>query len=217
MADMKRLEINLNHVLGMIGGKAELLAVTKSEGVEVIEQLVSLGQRNFGENRVQDAEGKILALGNDGLKWHMIGHLQSNKVKKAVRLFDVIQTVDSLKLAGLIDREAGKIGKIIDALIQVNISGEEQKSGIEPSAVPMFFERLSEMGLRNIRIIGIMGMPPFGGSEIARPYFRKMKVLFDILKGKYGLSTLSMGMSNDYAAAVEEGSNMVRVGTMLFR
>ena len=217
MVDMKRLEINLNHILGIIDGKAEFLAVTKSEAVEVIGQLVSLGQRNFGENRVHDAEEKILALGNGGLKWHMIGHLQSNKVKKAVRLFDVIQTVDSLKLAGLIDKEAGKIGKIIDVLVQLNISGEEQKSGIEPSAAFMFFERLAEMGLRNIRIIGIMGMAPFGGSERARPYFRKMRVLFDALKGKYGLSTLSMGMSNDYAAAVEEGSNMVRVGTVLFR
>ena len=219
MVDLKTLEMNLDKVLGILGGKAELLAVTKSVDAEIIKQLASLGQKVFGENRVQDAEQKILVLNEiyDGLRWHMIGHLQSNKVKKAVRLFDVIQSVDSLKLVSLIDKEAGKINKRIDVLIQINISEEDHKYGIEPSAVHMFFANLEQMELRNIRIIGIMGMAPFCGHELVRPYFRKMKEIFDLLKSRYNLSVLSMGMSNDYVEAVEEGSNMVRVGTVLFR
>ena len=219
MADIKTLETNLCKVAGIIEAKAELVAVTKSVDAEIIKQLASLGQKVFGENRVLDAEQKILVLNDlyEGLRWHMIGHLQSNKVKKAVRLFDVIQSVDSLKLANLIDKEAGKINKKIDILIQINISEENQKSGIEPSAVHMFFARLEQMELRNIKVIGIMGMAPFYGHELVRPYFRKMKAIFDSLKSRYNLSILSMGMSNDYVEAVEEGSNMVRVGTVLFR
>lgn len=219
MADIKTLETNLCKVSGIIEAKAELVAVTKSVDAEIIKQLASLGQKVFGENRVLDAEQKILVLNDlyEGLRWHMIGHLQSNKVKKAVRLFDVIQSVDSLKLANLIDKEAGKINKKIDILIQINISEENQKYGIEPSAVHMFFARLEQMELRNIKVIGIMGMAPFCGHELVRPYFRKMKAIFDSLKSRYNLSILSMGMSNDYVEAVEEGSNMVRVGTVLFR
>ncbi|MEA3514139.1 MAG: YggS family pyridoxal phosphate-dependent enzyme [Nanoarchaeota archaeon] len=219
MADIKTLETNLCKVLRMIDGKAELIAVTKSVDAEIIKQLASLGQKVFGENHVQDAEQKILVLNEiyDGLRWHMIGHLQSNKVKKAVRLFDVIQSVDSLKLVSLIDKEAGKINKRIDILIQINISKENQKSGIEPSAIHMFFAKLKQMELRNIKVIGIMGMAPFCGHELVRPYFRKMKEIFDSLRSRYNISILSMGMSNDYIKAVEEGSNMVRVGTVLFR
>ena len=217
MANIKTLETNLCKVLRKIDKRAELLAVTKSVDTETIKKLISFGQKNFGENRIQDAEQKILSLNQDGPVWHMIGHLQSNKVKKAVRLFDVIQSVDSLKLANLINKEASKINKIIDIMIQINISQEDQKYGIEPSAASNFFARLEGMKLDNLRVIGIMGIAPFSDPAIVKPHFKRMKTIFDSLKERYNLSIISMGMSNDYLAAIEEGSNMVRVGTILFK
>lgn len=215
--DIKRLETNLDEIKDRISERAELVAVTKTVDTDTIKKLISLGLRTFGENRINDAELKIDEISSihDNIRWHMIGHLQSNKAKKAVRIFDVIESVDSLKLAKLIDKEAGKVNKIINIMIQVNISGEEQKYGINPEEVDDFLTPIS--GLQNIRVIGLMAMAPFVEPEAARPYFRRMKQIFDSLKDKYNLTALSMGMTNDYAAAIEEGSNMVRIGTALFR
>lgn len=217
--DLKRLECNVNDIKNKISRRAELIAVTKTVDTDTIEKLISLGIHTFGENRVRDAEPKIneIKSRHDNIIWHMIGHLQSNKVKKAVQLFDVIQSVDSLKLAKLIDKEAGRINKMIDIMVEINISGELQKYGLNPEDVHDFFEKLILLNLENIRVIGLMAIAPFVEPEMTRPHSRKMKQMFDSLKDKYSLKVLSMGMTNDYAVAIEEGSNMVRVGTALFR
>ena len=217
--DLKRLECNVNDIKNKISRRAELIAVTKTVDTDTIEKLISLGIHTFGENRVRDAEPKIneIKSRHDNIIWHMIGHLQSNKVKKAVQLFDVIQSVDSLKLAKLIDKEAGRINKMIDIMVEINISGELQKYGLNPEDVHDFFEKLVLLNLENIRVIGLMEIAPFVEPEMTRPHSRKMKQMFDSLKDKYSLKVLSMGMTNDYAVAIEEGSNMVRVGTALFR
>lgn len=197
-------------------GDARLVAVTKSVGIEEVKKLIGLGVRDLGENRVNVAELKINEIKSD-VCWHMIGHLQSNKVKKAVSLFDMIQSVDSLKLLKLIDKEAGKIGKVMDVLIQVNIAEESQKYGIRLLDLGQFFDEASRLGLENVNIKGLMAMAPFVRAEEARSCFREMKKLFDFFKDRFCLSILSMGMTNDYRVAVEEGSTMVRVGTALFR
>jgi len=153
---------------------------------------------------------------NFNIKWHMIGHLQSNKVKEAVRLFEIIHSVDSDKLAILIDKEASKIKKIQRALIQVKLSEEETKYGINEDAVEEILE-LSKK-LKYLQIEGLMTIPPyFVNTEDTRPYFRKLRQIKEELSQKgYPLQELSMGMSNDFEVAIEEGSTMVRIGTAIF-
>ncbi|MGC8937390.1 MAG: YggS family pyridoxal phosphate-dependent enzyme [Thermodesulfovibrio sp.] len=200
----------------------KVVAVTKSQGIDKIKEAAQLGLRIFGENRVQEAKNKIEALKDFiaqwqiNIEWHMIGHLQSNKVKDALRLFEVIHSVDSEKLAVLINKEAEKIGKIQRVLIQVKLSEEESKFGIEPENT----EKLVELCFRlpNIKVEGLMTIPPyFENPENARPYFRKLRQIKDSLFQKgYALTELSMGMSNDFEVAIEEGATMVRIGTALF-
>jgi len=196
----------------------KLIAVTKSQPIDKIIESVDLGLRVFGENKVQEAKQKIEKLNefNFNIEWHMIGHLQSNKVKEAVRLFEIIHSVDSDKLAILIDKEASKIKKIQRALIQVKLSEEETKYGINEDAVEEIF-KLSKK-LKYLQIEGLMTIPPyFVNPEDTRPYFRKLRQIKEELSQKgYPLQELSMGMSNDFEVAVEEGSTMVRIGTAIF-
>lgn len=196
----------------------KLIAVTKSQPIDKIIESVDLGLRVFGENKVQEAKQKIEKLNefNFNIKWHMIGHLQSNKVKEAVRLFEIIHSVDSDKLAILIDKEASKIKKIQRALIQVKLSEEETKYGINEDAVEEILE-LSKK-LKYLQIEGLMTIPPyFVNPEDTRPYFRKLRQIKEELSQKgYPLQELSMGMSNDFEVAIEEGSTMVRIGTAIF-
>lgn len=196
----------------------KLIAVTKSQPIDKIIESVDLGLRVFGENKVQEAKQKIEKLNefNFNIEWHMIGHLQSNKVKEAVRLFEIIHSVDSDKLAILIDKEASKIKKIQRALIQVKLSEEETKYGINEYAVEEIF-KLSKK-LKYLQIEGLMTIPPyFVNPEDTRPYFRKLRQIKEELSQKgYPLQELSMGMSNDFEVAIEEGSTMVRIGTAIF-
>jgi pyridoxal phosphate enzyme (YggS family) len=182
-----------------------LLAVTKVFPVEVLLEAYSLGMREFGENYVQEFERKFPFVGGcEGARFHLIGHLQSNKAKKASEMFDVIQTVDSAKLAGRLEGP-------LEVMLEVKLSEEDSKHG----AAPEELERLvaAVRATEGLTLTGLMTMPPWSeDAEVARPYFRKLRGLAE----KYGLSQLSMGMSHDLEVAIEEGSTMVRVGTALF-
>jgi pyridoxal phosphate enzyme (YggS family) len=196
----------------------QLVVVTKTVAVDRIREAVTAGAMILGENRVQEAREKIEALGLIA-GWHLIGTLQSNKAKYAVKLFDLIHSVDSLALAKEIDKQASKIGKIQDILIEVNIAEEENKSGVAfKDAMGLIREAAM---LKNISIKGLMTMPPYSDDpENSRPYFKKLRQLAsDVMKQKIpgvSMKELSMGMSGDFEVAVEEGATMVRVGTAIF-
>lgn len=204
---------NLAEIKKVIDGKAVLVAVTKSAGTDEILVLKGLGCNSFAENRVKDAERKINAIPD--AEWHLIGHLQSNKVKDAVMLFSVIQSVDSVRLAEKIDCECGKQGKVMRVLLQVNIAKEPQKSGFFEEEIEDALSRVSD--LKNIKLEGFMMIAPDIGGGPARQYFRRMREIFLRYEEGYGLETLSMGMSSDYHVAIEEGSSMVRIGSGLFK
>ncbi|MBI5639441.1 MAG: YggS family pyridoxal phosphate-dependent enzyme [Nitrospirae bacterium] len=197
-----------------------LIAVTKGVGPEKIVEAVENGLRDFGESRIQAAQKKIndsdMQAGHERLRWHLIGHLQKNKSRAAVGLFDLIHSVDSLELAVLMNRYAEEAGKIQEILIQVKLSDEESKYGIPEEKLPGVLKELS--GLRNLRAAGLMTIPPFfEDPERARPYFRHLREIRDNYnKTGFKWKELSMGMSNDFEVAVEEGSTMVRVGTAIF-
>jgi len=193
-----------------------IVAVTKTFPASAIKAVVSTGLQDVGESKVQEAEAKITELGPIS-RWHLIGHLQSNKVKKAVQLFDVIQSVDSLKLAQEIDKHAGAIGKTIDCLIEVNCSGEKQKYGVAPNDCQSLVKELA--ALRNIHLRGLMTIGPLTDDESkVRKAFQKCAMLFEDAKALGGddFDTLSMGMSHDFHLAIAEGATMVRVGSALF-
>jgi pyridoxal phosphate enzyme (YggS family) len=193
----------------------ELLAVSKTQPAEAILEAIRAGVTAFGENKVQEARGKIDELGR-GI-WHLIGHLQGNKVKDAVRLFDCIETVDSPELVGAIHHHATGQGKTQNVLLQVNIAGESTKFGCAPELA----RRLAEMinGLPRLTLCGLMAIPPFSpDAEKSRPHFAALRVLRDKIEADAGLKlpVLSMGMSGDFPIAIEEGSTSVRIGTALF-
>jgi pyridoxal phosphate enzyme (YggS family) len=197
-------------------GSTTLVCITKTIEPERINEAIRAGAAIIGENRVQEYEGKredILPC-----ETHLTGHLQAKKVKKAVRLFDVIQSIDSLKLIKNIDRRARDIGKVQRVYLQVNIGSEPQKQGFEPDEIKNAITEIRS--LRNVRVEGLMCIPPFVPPEQTRSYFRKMKALFDELKQEnrdnIDIRTLSMGMSSDYMIAIEEGATMVRVGSAIF-
>ena len=195
-----------------------LLGAAKTRTPEDILEAVEGGLRIIGENYVQEAEKAFEAIG-DRVKWHMIGHLQRNKAGKAARIFDMIETVDSMKLAREIDKACEKMGKIMEVLIEINSGEESQKSGVLPEDAISLVKEMSD--LKHVRIMGLMTMGPFSGDpEEARPYFKSTKALFEQMK-KLSLPGvemryLSMGMSNSYRVAIEEGANLVRIGTRLF-
>lgn len=192
-----------------IPSNVKLIVVTKTRTVEEIKEAIDSGVTCIGENRVQEAKEKFPLLPK--VEKHMIGSLQTNKVKLAVELFDMIQSVDSFKLAEEIDKRCGAIGKIMPVLIEVNIGDELSKHGIRLENVESFVKEIPQ--LKNINVQGLMCVAPLVNPEETRPYFKKMKQAFDSV---HGLKWLSMGMSNDYKIAIEEGSNMVRIGTLIF-
>jgi PLP dependent protein len=215
---MSNLEANLASVRERIARAAErarrdpdrtlLLAVTKIFPTSVIREAYGLGLREFGENYVQEFEGKAPEVGAlPGARFHLIGHLQSNKSRKAVELFQVVQTVDTPKLARRLD----EAGRPIDVMLEVKLSEEDAKAGADPADLPALIDAVR--ACPNLSLLGLMTMPPWSDDpEASRPYFRRLRELGE----QHGLAQLSMGMSHDLEAAIEEGSTCVRVGTALF-
>jgi len=196
----------------------KLVAVTKNHSVLAMEEAIAAGVVSVGENRVQEALGKAADL-KAAVEWQLIGHLQSNKVRQAVSLFDLIQSVDSQRLAVEIDRVAGKLNKRQDILLQINVAKEESKYGIAATDLMALGQFISN--LEHVRLCGLMTIAPFyEQAEMARPIFQEMYQLFMELKAanlkNTNIQWLSMGMTNDYIVAVEEGSNLVRIGTGIF-
>jgi pyridoxal phosphate enzyme (YggS family) len=209
---------NLKRILLELPPEVLLVAAGKAQPIEKIQEAVSAGVKIIGENYIQEAQAKYAALGNI-VKWHFIGHLQKNKVKTAVKIFDMIETAGSLELAGVLDRECAKINKVMPVLIEINSAAEPQKSGILFEDVDSFIEQAVE--LPNIKLQGLMTMGPLvEDPEKLRPYFKKAKECFDRVAGIYGNQLdwkyLSMGMSDSYKIAIEEGANIVRLGTAIF-
>ncbi|HKS24801.1 MAG TPA: YggS family pyridoxal phosphate-dependent enzyme [Thermoanaerobaculia bacterium] len=194
---------------GRDASEVTLIAVTKVFPAEYVDEAIAAGITDVGENRVQEARDKK-PLVHGSARWHLIGHLQSNKAKDAVRLFDVIQTVDSVDLAQKIARAAEGAGKRPEILLQVNIGGEEQKSGAARADVPALVEALR--GIDAVDLRGLMAIPPLGTAEETRRYFRELRALRDDV----GVEQLSMGMSEDFEVAIEEGATIVRVGRAIF-
>lgn len=192
-----------------------LVAVTKSVAAEVINQAIAAGISDIGENRVQEAREKFSSLAP--VRRHMIGHLQTNKVNQAIELFDLIHSVDSLRLGEAIARRAARQGKVMPILVQVNISGEATKYGVALEETLPLVRALS--GFVSLEVAGLMTIcPAVEDPEEVRPYFRQMRLLKEEIEQQgFPLKYLSMGMSGDYEVAVEEGANMVRIGTALFQ
>jgi pyridoxal phosphate enzyme (YggS family) len=196
-----------------------LVAVSKTFPVEAIRQAIAAGVSDIGENYIQEARGKFEALQGSAVKWHFIGRLQSNKAKHAVRMFDLIHTLDSYKLALELDRCARRLHKIQPVLIQVNVAGETAKAGVAPEeALPLVRQAAA---LENIAVQGLMTLPPyFNSPERVRPFFAALRQLRDRIRqaqiAEVGMQELSMGMTGDFEAAVAEGATLVRIGTALF-
>lgn len=196
-----------------------LVAVTKTHPAEIVRSAVAAGADIVGENYIQEARAKFDALVDLPVKWHFIGHLQSNKAKYAVRMFELIHTIDSTRLAREVAQQARKAGKRQDVLIQVNISGESTKSGATETAVEDLLSEIHD--LAHIRIKGLMTMPPFfNDPEKARPFFAALRRLSDHIRDMkmpgIEMTELSMGMTGDFETAIEEGATLVRIGTALF-
>jgi len=195
-----------------------LVAVTKGHPIEALYAVRDVGLKVIGENRVQEARGKWEAAGDQDLTWHLVGHLQRNKVRQALQMFRLIQSVDSLRLAEAIDKEAAAAGEPAAVLVEVNASGEEAKHGFSVDEGPSALREVCQ--LEYVRVVGLMTMAPFTSDEgVLRPTFQRTRQLFDRCRdGLEGFEALhlSMGMTNDYEIAVEEGTTMVRLGTVLF-
>jgi pyridoxal phosphate enzyme (YggS family) len=234
---LERVRENIHKSAGKAGrdpDEIKLVAVSKTVTLEGILEAVKAGATILGENRVQEARDKIKQItdhrslftppipplskggAKGGIEWHLIGNLQKNKAKTAVQLFDLIHSVDSIELARTLNNCARKIDKKQRILVQVNLSEEETKHGIVESVLPRLCEEISVMD--NLNLQGLMTMPPyFEDADRARPYFKRLrKIRDDAEKKGYSLPELSMGMTNDYEAAIEEGSTMIRVGTAIF-
>jgi pyridoxal phosphate enzyme (YggS family) len=212
------IEENVKELLAELPKGVHLVGAAKTRTPEEIDEAVAAGLKIIGENYVQEAERASQVVGAKA-KWHMIGHLQRNKAKKAVKVFDMIETVDSMKLAREIDKCCGKIGKIMPVLIEINSGEEAQKAGVLPDEAIALIKEIS--ALEHVKIMGLMTMGPFTGDpEEARPYFAKTREIFEKLKAinlpDVEMRYLSMGMSNSYRVALEEGANMVRIGTKIF-
>ncbi len=205
---------------GRKAGDVTLVAVSKTFPAEGVRQAFTAGVRDFAENKVQEAEAKAPALADllpRGLRWHLVGHLQKNKSKKAVALFDVIQSLDEVDLAHHLEQYAAQQKKVIQAFVQVDLAGEETKFGFPEKLLFPALESLR--GFKSVRVRGLMVLPPFSADpEGARPYFRRLRALSDRAVAESLLlgPELSMGMSHDFEVAIEEGATHVRVGTAIF-
>jgi len=197
-----------------------LVAITKTHPAETLQAALNLGAKNFGENRVQEAEEKIAELGRNLARWHLVGHLQTNKARRAVNLFDVIHSLDSAGLAERLDRLCAAEGRqSLDVLAQIDLGGEVTKSGVETAELPVLLSTLRQCS--RLRLVGLMTLPPyFENPDCSRPFFKTLRELRDELhaQGHFGSAKgeLSMGMSHDFEVAIAEGATMVRVGTALF-
>ena len=220
MSDLESLRQNLDAVRERIARAAEragrraqdvlLIGVSKTVPAERIRLGVDAGLTALGENRVQEAREKIKILGRP-VPWHLIGHLQTNKVRDALELFELIHSLDRLELAREIERRAGDPGRVVDTLLEVNVAEEPSKSGFAPDAVGAALAAIS--GMTHVRVRGLMAIPPIvERAEDSRPWFQALRRLAE----RHGLKELSMGMSADFEVAIEEGATMVRVGTAIF-
>lgn len=209
---------NVIKLLGELPVGVTLEAAAKTRTAEEIGQAIEAGIKIIGENYLQEAERAYEVIGNRA-EWHFIGHLQSNKVKKAVNLFDMIETVDSVAIASEIDKRCAQINKVMPVLIEINSGREEQKAGVFPEEAEPLIRQISS--LPNLKIMGLMTMGPFAGDpEDSRPYFVATRKIFEQLKKKpipgVEMKHLSMGMTNSYKVAIEEGANIVRIGSKIF-
>ena len=197
-----------------------LVAVSKTHAAETISQAIAAGATDLGENRVQEADAKIPLVGREAARWHLIGHLQSNKARRAVELFDVIHSLDSAALARRLDRVCAEVNrKLLPVLIQVDLGNEATKTGAAETEVPQIIEAIAHT--QTLRLRGLMTLPPyFDDPTMTRPFFRRLRELRDELasQGAFGDQSgeLSMGMTNDFEVAIEEGATLVRVGTAIF-
>lgn len=216
--NVKYVAERISRAAARAGRRAEdvrLAAITKTVEIEMVREAVAAGIGVLGENYLQEARGKIAAIGH-GVEWHMTGHLQRNKARDAVNLFDMIQTIDSLELAVELDKRAGSAGRVMSGLIEINIGGEGSKSGISKEELAPLLHSVKL--LNNLSIQGLMTIPPYcNEQEKVRPYFRALRELRDNANREgFSLKELSMGMSHDFEVAVEEGATMVRIGTAIF-
>ncbi len=229
---MENIRENVERILNELPEGVKLVGAAKTKTSQEILEAIDAGVEIIGENYIQEAEKVIEQIKKIefernsaadkkryAVKWHFIGHLQTNKVKKTVKLFDMIETVDSLKIAGEIDKECRKIEKVIPVLVEINSGREKQKFGIFPEDVENLIREISLFN--NLKIMGIMTMGPWEeDAEILRPYFRETKKVFEKIKSlnldNVQMKYLSMGMSSSYRVALEEGANMIRVGSRIF-
>ncbi len=222
---MEQIRRNLDEIFKRIGDAAArsnrspdditLVAVTKFHDVEELEILKGCGITIFGESRVQEAKTKVGLI--EGITWHLIGHLQTNKAKDAARMFDFIHSIDSLRVAEELHKRCANENKVMPICLEVNVSGEEAKWGLRPAEVPDIIERITN--LPNIKLEGLMTMAPFvDDPETVRPVFRSLRELRDRINdsGDAQIHHLSMGMTQDYEIAVEEGATMLRIGSAIF-
>jgi pyridoxal phosphate enzyme (YggS family) len=205
---------------GRSASEVALVAIGKTFPPEALAEAVAAGQLRLGENRVQEAEAKIRRLSSGPrIEWHLVGHLQTNKARRAAELFDVIHSVDSLKLAAKLDAAAMELGRKLSVLVQVELGGEATKSGVDRAGLEALVDGFAEFCA--LRLDGLMTLPPFSDDpEHARPYFRELRELRDRLEDRrpncLGQRHLSMGMSHDFESAIAEGATLVRVGTAIF-
>lgn len=209
---------NVRRVLSELPEGVELVVAAKGRSVDEILQAIEGGASIIGENYVQEAEDAYKIIGRK-VQWHFIGHLQKNKAKKAIEIFDMIETVDSFEIAKEIDKRCLQAGKIMPVLVEVNSGRETQKSGVLPECAREIIEQISSLG--NIKIKGLMTMGPFSQNpEDSRPYFVETRKVFEKIKSlnlpNVEMKYLSMGMTNSYKIAIEEGANIVRIGTLIF-
>ena len=209
---------NVTKILAELPTGVDLVAAAKTREPEELLEAMQSGVKTIGENYVQEAEKKYEVVGGK-VRWHFIGHLQKNKVKKAVRIFDMIETVDSVEIAKEIDKRCSQIDKVMPILIEINSGREEQKSGVLPENAEQLIKEIS--GLQHMAVMGLMTMGPrFGDPEDSRPYFVETRKIFDKIKKlnipNIEMRYLSMGMTNSYKIAIEEGANIVRIGTKIF-
>ena len=216
MQENAHLEENYRQIISSLPKNVELVAVSKTHAAEMIKTVYDLGQRTFGENKVQEIVEKYPQLPKD-IKWHLIGHLQTNKVKYIAEFIDTIQSVDSKKLLLEIDKQAAKFNRKIKVLLQVKIAEEETKYGLEIHEAKELFVEFLNNEYPNVDVVGLMGMATFTEDKNQiRKEFTVLKQIFDQLSLKQQMHTLSMGMSNDYPLAIECGANSVRIGSAIF-
>lgn len=220
LEDVRRRITTAAHRSGRRPEEIMLIAISKTHPPEILKSALEIGITDLGENRIQEAEEKIVTLGRKAARWHLVGHLQANKARRAVTLFDYLHSLDSAELARRLDRLCVKEGREkFPVLIQIKLGGEENKTGIDPRGLPELLEEINTC--QRLELIGLMTLPPyFEKADGARPFFKTLRELRDDLraKGAFGdsIGELSMGMTHDFEIAIEEGATMVRIGTAIF-